>query len=319
MTQNKLWGLIAIINIVFLILPSPASAEEAELSFFKNKYRKQAQMPYSPAPPNRAGIKVGLRLMGGGFMLMKNDINDHLQGYNDYFNDIPGSTVKSEFEPIKTGMDFSGEILISFNPYLGIGIGSGYISAGKESMQEVHLPQNTLEATVYPKFSAIPVTLSLYFGIPVGRAVKIMFNAGGGYYMGKIDWEKYQITDSVHFYEETWSAKPEALGFHGGLHFEFGFTRNSAFVIGAKGRYVKFKDISGNLEWERRSPLFGNETVSEENAKLWYGTWKTWLTANKYPGIIISEDPSAYGWEKEREGEVNLSGIIFQAGLKINF
>ena len=318
MTQNKLWGLIAIINIVFLILPSPASAEEAELSFFKNKYRKQAQMPYSPAPPNRAGIKVGLRLMGGGFMLMKNDINDHLQGYNDYFNDIPGSTVKSEFEPIKTGMDFSGEILISFNPYLGIGIGSGYISAGKESTLESHFPQNAFEGNAYPQFSAIPVTLSLYFGIPVGPALKIMFNAGGGYYLGKIDWEYYQIGSMNDRYEETWSAKPEALGFHGGIHFEFEFTRNSAFVIGAKARSVKFKDISGNLEWEFTSP-FGNSSGSEENAKLWYGTWETWLTANKYPGIIISENPSAYGWEKEREGEVNLSGIIFQAGLKIYF
>jgi hypothetical protein len=158
---------------------------------------------------------VGLRLMGGGFMLMKNDINDHLQGLNDYYNDAHMTTVESEFEPVKIGIDFSGEILINFMPYLGIGIGSCCISAGKESMFEAYLPQNTLEATVYPQISAIPVTLSPYFGIPVGRAVEIMFNAGGGYYMGKIDWEYYQITDSVHQYEETWNAKPDAMEFHG--------------------------------------------------------------------------------------------------------
>lgn len=317
MSQNKWWGFITIISMVLLILPGSASAEEIELNLFKTKSKTKNQEPYTLTHQNRNGIKAGLRLMGGGFMLMRNDFNDHLQGYNDYYNDIPNSSIESELEPIKMGMDFSGEILINLMPHFGIGIGSGYISAQKESTLEAYSPQNALEATVYPKFSAVPVTLSLYFGAPMGRAVKIIFNAGWGYYMGKIDWENYQTGSMNYHYEETWSANPDAMGFHGGIHFEFSFTQNSAFVIGAKGRYVKFKDISGDLDWEYT--FFGTSSGSEENAMLWYGTRKNISTGKKYPGILIGDPNTPINWSNEREGEVNLSGIIFQAGLKINF
>ena len=317
MCQQKFMGFVAIFLLTLFILPSTVRADKAELSLFKTKPEKNNQAAYRQPYQNRGGIEVGLRLMGGAFWLMRNDINDHLQGFNDYYSDIPLSTVNSEFEPINMGMDFSGELLINFTPHFGIGIGSGYIIAKKESTAEVFYGMSTEEIRAYPKFSAVPVTLSLYFGVPIGKAVKIMFDAGLGYYMGTIDWESHEIYNVDYGYEKTWNATSNTIGFHGGIHFEFGFTQNSAFVIGAKGRYAKFTDISSDLEYESRTP-FGTVSGTIEDAMLWYGSW--YRGAGEYPGIYINDDGGTYcSWTYERKGEVNLSGIVFQAGLKIIF
>ncbi|MFO7979537.1 MAG: hypothetical protein R6V00_01735 [Candidatus Aminicenantes bacterium] len=317
MVQQKIRALVVIFLFALLILPNTARADKAEMSLLKTKAKNNHQASFRQTHRNRSGIEVGLRLMGGSFWLMRNDINDHLQGINDYYSDNPYSSIDSEFEPIKMGMDFSGEILINFTPHFGIGIGSGYITAKKESTADAFFGMYGEEATAYPKFSAIPITLSLYLGIPIGNAMKIMFDAGGGYYMGSVDWEYNVINNVGHEYEETWNAASNTMGFHGGIHFEFGFTQNSAFVIGAKGRYAKFTDITGDLEYESRTSL---TTVSGtiEDATLWYGAWHR--GGEEYPGILISDDGgSSWTWIYERKGEVNLSGIVFQAGLKLTF
>jgi len=317
MCQKKFRTLVVIFLFAFLILPNTARADKTKISLFKTKTKNNNQIAYRQTYQKRGGIEVGLRLMGGGFKIIRNDFNDHLQGLNDSYRDNPFSSIDSEFEPINIGMDFSGEILINFTPHFGIGIGSGYITAKKESTADVFFGMYGEEATAYPKFSAIPITLSLYLGIPMGKAVKIMFDVGGGYYMGTVDWEYNFINNVGHEYEETWNAASDAMGFHGGIHFEFGFTQNSAFVIGAKARYAKFTNISGTLEYESRTSM---TTVSdtEEDARLWYGAWQR--GGEEYPGILISEDgQTKWTWIYEREGEVDLSGIIFQAGLKITF
>jgi hypothetical protein len=306
-----------ILLLTLLILPHTAWADKVELSLFKTNAENNNQAAYRQTYQNRDGIEVGLKLMGGGFWLMRNDVNDHLQGFNDYYSDIPLSSVNSELEPINMGMDFSGEILIKFTPHFGIGIGSGYITAKKESTAEAFYGMSTEEVRAYPKFSAVPVTLSLYFGVPIGKAVKIMFDAGLGYYMGTIDWEFYEIYNVDYSYKKTWNATSNTMGFHGGIHFEFGFTQNFAFVIGAKGRYAKFTDISSDLEYESRTP-FGTVSDTIEDAMLWYGSW--YRMGEEYPGIYINDDGGTYcSWTYERKGEVNLSGIIFHVGLKIIF
>jgi hypothetical protein len=134
--------------------------------------------------------------------------------------------------------------------------------------------------------------------------------------MGTVEWEYYEKNNIGEEYEQTWNATSNTIGFQGGIHFEFGFTRNSSFVIGAKGRYAKFKDISGDLEYESRGSIL---TISgtEEDAILWYGIWHR--SGGEYPGVFIDTGGNNWFWSTERKGEVNLSGIVFQAGLKITF
>ncbi|MFO7979677.1 MAG: hypothetical protein R6V00_02450 [Candidatus Aminicenantes bacterium] len=315
MNRIKLCGFLTIVCFVFMILPNTASADETELQITQGQTNQTNK------------IEFGLRIMGGGFLLMQNDINDHIQGMNDSINDfaglIPDVSVDSEFKQVNMGMDFSGELLIHFMPQFSIGIGAGYISAGKESTAE--LSDNTGEyqdMTLDPRVSAIPITLSFYYGIPVGSMIDVVLNAGAGYYLGTINYDMIlEYGDPGSSFEEidTWSAQSNTLGFLGGIDFEFGFSSNMVFVLGARGRYVKFTDLTGDLEWEYSSSWGASGSGTDKDQTLWFGNQEM-FTGKEYPQLTLSDSkPTGSNWSDVRKAEISLSGIIFQAGIKVTF
>jgi len=304
MKRNKFWIFLTIVFFIFLILPGASLADDTP------------QLTQGQAGQSK--ITFGLRLTGGAALLMRNDINDHLQSYNDYFHDYTTFTVDSELEPTKMGMDFSGEILVSFMPNFSIGIGAGYISAGKETTLELSDATYFVDYTYNPKFSVIPITLSFYYGIPMGSSMQVVLNAGFGYYLGTVDFDCLIEGDSGFYtYEESyvWSGRSNALGFHGGIDLEFGIARNVALVVGAKGRYAKLTDLIGDEDYEYNTSYGYSYSATYEDQTLWYYIYNEELPLvelweNKPTGMYVS-DP--------RKAEVNLSGIVLQAGIKVTF
>ncbi len=313
MSLNNFRGFIALLGAVLLILPGASLADEST--------------QFTQSQANKNSIKLGFRLTGGVFPLMRNDINDHLQGITDifeyysYYN--PYYTMNSEFEMLKMGMDFSGEILVSFMPHFSIGVGTGYLSAGKDTTMEVMDTIYSIENTYtyHTKFSVIPITLSLYYGIPLGNSMQVVLNAGLGYYLGTVDFDySYEGNTDLYLDEstDTWSAKSNALGFHGGIDLEFGIAPNLALIVGAKGRYAKLTDLSGTGDYDYIRSDGYRYSYTDEDATLWYGNYQE--GSKFYPQVIYSQNkPFGSSWSDVRKAAVNLSGIVFQAGIKVFF
>jgi hypothetical protein len=303
MRKKNLWHFLPIVCVFLLVQSYTAAGDEIQLSTSQSY--------------QGSGIKAGLRLMGGGILIGRNDINDELKGANDFYEDRSDIIVLSgKYKPANTLLDFMGEFFVNFAPNLELGIGSGYFTGGKESTVITEWPSSGVnEKTVFPKFSAVPITLSLYYGVPISNSMKVRIGAGAGYYLGSVEWEEYRKYDSEE-YEQSWSAKSNALGFHGVVHFELKFTQHSAFVVGAKGRYVVLKNLVGDKEWR----YLGGNWGTEEDYILWSYIFEDSATGNKYPGIGFSDEKvkSQYFSDVE-EGDVSLSGIVFQAGIKVTF
>jgi len=309
MTKNKFWGIIALLSAVLFILPGASLADDTP--------------QLSQGQANQNGITFGLRLTGGAALLMRNDFNDHMQSYNDLFDEIPFVSPDSDFEMLKMGMDFGGEILINFMPHFSMGFGAGYLSAGKETTVELDIYGMYTEVWSYhPKFSVIPITLSLYYGIPVGSFMNVVLNAGFGYYLGTVDFDVYdkEIVGTNWSEEtETWSAKSNAFGFHGGIDLEFGIARNLALVVGAKGRYAKLTDLTGDREYAFDTSYGYSGSGTDEDQTLWYYNEES-TSGKEYSFIELSDyKPTSIYISDVRKAEVNLSGIVLQAGIKVTF
>jgi opacity protein-like surface antigen len=282
------------------------------------KSNEQQRLYERYQPSTGPSIYFGLKFYGGMNYMFASDINDHLQGTTDYWNDR-GADVGGEFKPLNWGFDVGGEIIIHFGPQFGIGLGGGYIQTDSKSTVNNTWPIYSYQDTASPEVSAIPITLSGYFGFPLGRKISFIANLGLGYYLGTFKWN-YSWDSEFDVFEENWEGKSNALGFHGGLGLEFNFSSKIALVIEGFGRYAKLKSLKGDYTLEETYFGFhGEESIND--ATLWYYEWQSSLTGNNYPSIDFDDEkPEETLYIKNvREGEVDLTGFSIRIGIKISF
>lgn len=288
------------------------------------KSNEQQPLYQRDQPSSGPSVYIGLKFYGAMNYMLASDINDHLQGTTNYWNDR-GADVQGEFEALNWGFDFGGEFIIHFTPrfgkgpQFGIGLGGGYIQADSNSTVNNTWPVYSYQDTANPKVTAIPITMSGYFGFPLGSKITLTANVGVGYYLGTFNWN-YGWDSEFDVFEENWEGKSNALGFHGGLGLEFNFSSNIALFIEGFGRYAKLKSLTGNYTMEETYFGFhGEESIND--ATLWYYERHSYLTGKNYHTINFdAEKPEETLYIKNiREGEVDLTGFSIRVGIKISF
>jgi len=294
-------------------LPPPVTIEPP-----KPTQPTEAPPPLVRQPTAESPIGFSLRMQGGMSYLFANDINDHLQATTDYWTDR-GVDVEGEFEPLQNGIEFGGEFIVNLTPHIGIGLGGGYIQASSKSTVNNVWFGYSYQDTASPKVTAIPLTLSAYFDLPLGKRLSFTVQAGLGYYLGTFSWD-YSYESEFDDFKENWEGKSNALGFHGSLGFEFNFSSRIALYVEGFGRYAKLKGLKGNYTFEETFFGYqGQESIDE--ATLWYYEWRSSLTGNYYPTLEFNDDkPEETSFVKNiREGEVDLTGFSVRVGIRIRF
>jgi len=260
-------------------------------------------------------IEFSLKLYGGMSYLLASDINNHLQGTTDYWNDR-GVDVSGEFEPPQMGIDFGGEFIIILTPHIGIGLGGGYIQASSKSTVNNVWYGYSYQDTANPKLTAISLALNTHFNLPLGKRFNFTAHGGLGYYLGTFSWN-YGYDSEFDDIEENWEGRANALGFHGGLGLELNFSSGIALVVEGFGRFAKLKGLKGDYSFEQTN----QEPESIDDATLWYYEWGSLLTGNYYPTIKFDDEKpeETSSIKSVREGEVNLTGFSVRLGIKIRF
>jgi hypothetical protein len=248
-------------------------------------------------PSRKSKIQFGLKFMGGGDYFLIGDLNDYLQGQQDYLSDDTSiMDIQGSYKPLKYGYSGGAEFFIDFTRFIGIGIGAGYFQVNKKNeVNRTHdyssvddpnpLYKNEM---IFPQIKAIPLTFSLNFGLPLGSVVKIKLSGGVGYYLGTIIWD-YQMEANFLENKMFWESKSNTLGYHGSLGIEVNLGRRFGFFIEGFGRYAKLKDMSGSLTINEI--WMGDEINSVyESSFLKFLEINSYITDKWYPLVSIDED-----------------------------
>lgn len=306
----------------------------------------ESQMSEVAPRPRKAGVmEFGVRVTGGaGLLLNPGHVNDALQGIEEWYDDYL-SFYNTEWnyslgssgtlDPLKYAPFGGLELFFNINPYVGMGLGVGYITGAKTSGPagvngDWFGLAYTDEWSITQKVSAIPINMTFYGGLPLNNMIRIVPYLGFGLYLGSITiensmyWEDEWWGNDLDQYS-VWSVKKTVFGFHGGLNIDIYFTRNVGLFIGVGGLAATFKDLSGDLESEADGMFLGNpvnESEMENDVHFWYGEEQDyWPDLKWYPWYYLTRDDPG-NWSDTRNvepGKISLSQFRLVIGIVVFF
>ncbi|MHB8056250.1 MAG: LSm family protein [Candidatus Aminicenantales bacterium] len=330
-----------------------------------------------PSAPQNNGIKLGFSLSGGLGMINGGDYNSYIRDWNAYcadYNDYYGGDYYSiDWKEAKSMMDFKGEILARFGKNFGIGLGVEFLRKANPGNIALDFEESTryTYASYYIDFSdyenatwvydqtlsVIPITLNLYYYIPLARLGEFYVNVGPGYYMGTLKsnldysdrwgyyneyhwndgdlWPPHYKSDSQQTETDMIDATCNTIGFHFGAGFNYNISDNIALFGEAFYRLANFKNWTGTAGYDYNyqrdygwwtgsawSTHYISTSSSDDTwqGDLWYYEFHNSTFDADYSELGLYEDrPDSSSGSNIRKGEININGFAFRVGIKFFF
>lgn len=309
MIRNKYFAIFAVGLLVFLFFPQGTKAETA----------LQTPVEFQMRNNETSGLNIGIKLFGSlGQIVGQNDVNKHLDGWNQLLDtaaNLFGYNVSGEISPLGFGSSFGGELILSFNPSISLGLGAEYLRFSKQSTKKLTVEGEMIEFSMEPKISAIPLTLTLYYGIPVGEFLKVVLGAGAGYYLGKYEGIMRQtFVDGSG--TDRFESDANTFGAHGSFNLELNIGRSMALIFGVSGRFAVFKDLIGTQTYDY-SDSWGDDFETFSDQTLWYVEEE--MFDGQYYASLFSDDeqPEGQWYRVARKAKISLSSMALQIGILI--
>jgi hypothetical protein len=330
------WTLLALAMFIFCFVGAARGAKE-----------DRAQSSRS--------LHLGLKLSGGAGYLLNGagDLERFRSGRAQFVGDYrqnPGYSSAFDWKKLSVIPDFNAEVILNLGRHFGIGVGTGFCGAtskGNYSIQGSTTQSpwwGTLTETETDKFAqnykiqAIPITLNLYYSLPLGYSQKfnLYFFGGVGYYFAKLTHDfKNEYTyayedDSWYYYNEKENyqfnsaaketSKQNRIGFRSGLGLEMNLTSFISFGFEVFGRLVNFSNWTGDYAdswttrdqlWQERLGWYYDQTStgsSSEHGNLYTYNVKDNQLSKNYPAMWI--------WQSAPEGS-DISGVK-KAAINLN-
>ncbi len=261
------------------------------------------------AYPSQLSFKVS----GGMTFVNGNDFNKGMKGYmaegNDLYADVTGS-----FGPLSNAITFQGELVFSFTPSFGIGLGAGYYGVGRDEALSFTLSGWVNELTAKYSVSAIPIFLNLHYFLPVGQKMKIDVFGGPLLVLGNFKW---QNTDAFALWDLAYDFKSSgtAFGFQAGLGLGVQVASRIELVLDVLYRFAPWSEVKGTLT-EQGWVLFWDVDNVFEDAYLWSYQYKSGGTTYDLVGLSDTA-PSGTGYSNAKKSPFQMGGLAVTAGIKI--
>jgi len=316
--NTKREAISSVLLIFLLMVLSTAARSEEELNFIQ---------------------RFSIKMKSGMSHIEVGDINNHLESGNERYSDYAqywlNGLKKGELKKIEAGSKSELELSFAVSSRFGVYFSAGYDYVGKESSGgfEVYprprfLPDvDSVDYTFSPTISirVIPLKLGLYYIIPFGSKARLSINGGGGYFITKtvFSWEQIEIwkredgSIAGDFKEVVeWDLSSKAIGFHGGIGFEYNLTKNLSLVIEYQGRSARLKELKGT------EIVVGLGYTESLYGSVYYFERENLITEKYYIGLGFFEEKPDYLPSSEyrniRNAELDLSGHSLVVGMKIS-
>jgi len=319
MTRNKYSAIYVVGLLVILFIPQGTKAE-IEGSVIKKEKSVVQNTDESQMLNNETSAKYfGIKLFGNfGKFVGQNDVNKQLDGWNQLLNESAkrsGFGVSGEISPLGYSPSFGGELIFSFLPRLAIGLGAEYLRFTEPSTKKLTSEGGSLDITLEPKISAVPITLSLYYNLPIGGFLKVVAGVGAGYYLGKYSNSLHQTRGDEQI-TLLYESNKNTIGAHANLNFELNIGRTMALVFGVSGRFAVLKNLLGKDTLTYTVPAY-SESGSIYDQPLWY-IEEEWFEGLYYADLkAMEEKPVASYYRNVRKAEISLSSMALQIGILI--
>ncbi len=257
------------------------------------------------AGPAEAQMKPGFRLSGGAGYVGGGDMNAGLKGWSDAWNKLwalYAEPTTGGYESFHLGADVSAEFMLQFGKHFGASLGIGYLSASKSSRLAL-VSDPDVFYTWNPKVSAVPVTATFYFFLPIGSRMKVFLAPGLGYYFATAS----DIWQYVYYgsFKQDIEATSGGLGPHLGVGIEYDLTPKIGFIAEFRGRYASFAGFEGESLYNGGTPIAGEYWYSDKGYYLW----------GEGPLVVFGPvDPSGAGYTY-REAKIDFSGFSVVIGV----
>jgi hypothetical protein len=261
------------------------------------------------------GIGLSLKVTAGPTFFSGGDIKKGDQGLYDAASDIVSSygfIMDRRFENFDSGFEVLADVVYNLNSKLGMGIGFGYIHLTQQSLLIFHQPNeyNENQMGTSPKVTAYPIRLGVFYNFPLHRLINLNLNSGVSLYFTHYSNTRFTNWHSLDLIKQQ--AHAMGFGLHGGLGVEINFNPRASFILEGRGRYAKISGFEGKSSIRKSllPPLLYEDI--EEKGTLYY------LEGEGRPLLaVLAEEPT--GYRTVRKAVLDLSGFIFQTGLRVKF
>jgi len=250
-------------------------------------------------------------LWGGGGMTAVGDLNVGAEGLANFYAAQINRSADQDVAPVRTGLQFGGEIGFSVVPGFRIAAGAEVLRAEKESALafsgDAEVPASF---KVAPAFSALPVHVSLVY-YPLDF---VYIKAGIGYFFAQAKY-RYLFTCGDTLRDWQGEANAGGTGLLGGIGVDLSLGRHFCLTAELSGRYAKISGFSGTNTYRDED---STEPYIETGNLYAYDARSSSQTA--YSLVFIrNKKPLENGVENAREAILDLSGLSLRVGLKYKF
>lgn len=213
---------------------------------------------------------------------------------------------------VRNGISFEAELRVFITPQLAVGVASGYLYddvTETANFLTVRKPDETSINGRPAKANGVPLVLSAYYLLPMGRRLAIYGRAGAGWLWGDYaDLETFQKpTDERYVYPTSITASGRGTILLSGLGLSYRSSESLAFFLEVSSRQGVVENLTGVTKEGLEGPLYYFEEYLPA-----YDMWQAKIE-------VRPEEPSGDGVREVRTARLDLGGLSARLGLALRF